>query len=908
MEKNTSKIKIIFILAVVSLLLAVALFNSGWLKKEEEEKKLEQEVEIEPGRFYYFKTEGTKLKEMPLESVPLPEEAEKALKKTPEWLRKDLRKKFEELSQVPVQPGSFSSPYLYDFDSDCKYDLAVGSEGGALFFKENVGTVFRPIFKERSVFPNTEDHTFLAPALLDYENDGDTDLVVGCGDGTLKYYENIGTNKNPVWLQREDVFSDIDVGKNAHPVFADMDGDGDLDLTLGGLDPLTNTARIYYYENTGSKAKPVWERNNLMYLSLSAYQVEDYPYPALADLDNDGDLDLTLGGKEGGLRYFENQFEAGGVVWRERFSLYLDIDVGEHATPSFADLNGDLCYDLILGSRNGALFYFENKGTPESPHFVSLSSGEIYHSGTMGEVAGDTIHQARKVFLGPGTLNFDRKVKEVVMDDVLTYANLILEAPEYCVDELSFIVAHTSVPVLWAMTGTMDLKDPECEYDPDILLKHVVEHYKLKGKLRYADLIEKGDYTTIQYINGEGEKKEMPRDVYYWYVVHPRCRYEAPGYTHGDFWREYLRYDDKYGKSLFDVVKDAENIHQAVYKLTKWMSGFMDFGYNTTDKTPIEIYDIHYGSCGEYSILTNALGRAVFIPTRLANNWGEDHVWNEFYDEVSNGTWHHWDTTVPAIDDPEMYERDWGKDISTVWSIRGDDYAYGITEKYTPTCRLTITVVDRNGTPVDGACVVMESEYFVRHNPYYWPVPTISFWNYTDQDGKCTFELGENYYTIDVMSEIGNFHRGYPNLDEHNPLGSYHAVEGRVEKITLTIDGTMPNRGEGQKETKPQGKEFEISFKLKLGVVKAQSIITYPDDSCVIEGNPYHQKVEASLEVFVCDENNFERFLKGYDFKCVVKMNNVMEGKVVLPKGEWYLVFSNVGSLGTVKEIDVWEE
>jgi len=496
-------------------------------------------------------------------------------------------------------------------------------------------------------------------------------------------------------------------------------------------------------------------------------------------------------------------------------------------------------------------------------------------------------------------------LREVVEDDVSAYAELILECPRKFVDELGFIIAHTATPVLRAMTGTIDLNDPECEYDEEILLEHVKEHYELNGKLNYATIVEKKDHTTIRYVTGEGTEMELPRDVYYWYVVHPRCRYEAPGYTHEDYWREYLRYDDRYNGSLVDAVKDAENVHEAVYRLTEWVAAFMDFGYESTDKTPIEIYDLHYGSCGVHSVLTNALGRAVFIPTRLANNWGEDHVWNEFYDDVENGTWHHWDITGPNIDDPESYERDWGKDISTVWSIRGDDYVYVVTEKYTPTCDLTITVVDREGRPVDGACVVMESEYFVRTNPLYWPVPTISLWNYTDNNGECRFTIGENHYTIDVMSAIGNYHRGYPDMDPLLPTGSYHAVEGTSDHLTCMIDGLMPDDFRGDNVGGIDGDLVKVEFTVEKGEVHAQSIITYPDDTCVIEANPYPADVEGEIDFFVCDAVNFESYRKGYDFNCYEAMNNVGEGKVSIPEGDWYLVWCNGDSIGTSEYIDV---
>jgi len=905
-EKN-----VIFVISLVIILVVAGLLTSSRFWEDDDYGALSENVVIGPGGFYYLKTTGGDVDAMPSGESPLSEGANKAIRKLPGWLQGDIESKFMELSAIPIQHGGYSVPSFCDIEGDGDQDMVVGVSSGELFFKLNIGTGYSSRMKGTDLLQevNTGSHSLFlsSPALVDLDNDGDTDLVIGSGDGTLTLFRNVGSNTYPGWEEDTNEFQGIDIGMNARPYFADMNDDGKLDLTLGGIDDVTEDADIRFYWNHGTDGSPNWVRDDTMYLGLLVFGVEQYPNPALADLDNDGNLELALGGTNGQLRLFT--MEVGGVpIWRELGTVFADIDVGAHATPAFTDLNGDNCSDLVVGTGNGEIYYFENRGTPEYPRYIALCSGEIYHSGTMGELAGDTLHEARKVFLGPGTINVDRTFKEDVEEDVEIYADLILECPDYCVDELGFIIAHTAVPVLRVMSGTTDINDPECSYDAGILLDHVKEHYELKGKLNYADLVEKKDYTTIRYTNGDGEKRELPRDVYYWHVVHPRCRYEAPGYTHGDFWRDYLRYDDQYGMSLLDVVKDAENTHEAVYKLTEWVVGYMDFGYESTDKTPIEIYDLHYGSCGEHSILTNALGRAVFIPTRLANNWGEDHVWNEFYDAVQNGSWHHWDITGPGIDDPERYERDWGKDISTVWSHRGDDFVYGITEKYTPTSQVTVNVVDRNGDPVDGACVVMESEYFVRTNPTYWPVPTISLWNYTDTHGQTVFDLGGNYYTIDVMSPMGNFHRGYPNMNHLDPtgMGSYYVVEGTADSITCRIDGNMPWNSRGTNIGSLDGdSSFQVCFEVEKGEVNAQSIITYPDDTNIISGNEYPVEVPGEIDFFVCDQINFDLFRQGYPYEGYQLLKNAVSGCVEIPKGDWYIVFSNDVFIGTSQFVEV---
>ena len=66
------------------------------------------------------------------------------------------------------------------------------------------------------------------------------------------------------------------------PVFADLDNDNDLDLVIGGGD-----GTLYYYKNTGTIYSPIWAQNNSMF---SGIDVGSVSAPTFADLDNDGDV------------------------------------------------------------------------------------------------------------------------------------------------------------------------------------------------------------------------------------------------------------------------------------------------------------------------------------------------------------------------------------------------------------------------------------------------------------------------------------------------------------------------------------------------------------------------------------------------------------------------------------------
>ncbi|MDP6011916.1 MAG: VCBS repeat-containing protein, partial [Candidatus Poseidoniaceae archaeon] len=115
--------------------------------------------------------------------------------------------------------------------------------------------------------------------VADMDNDGDLDIVsASYKDDTIAWYENDGAS-NPSWTA-----SNIATSANgAESVFvADMDNDGDMDIvSASGSD---NT--IAWYENDGA-ADPSWTAADI------ATSADGAVYVFVADMDNDGDLDIV---------------------------------------------------------------------------------------------------------------------------------------------------------------------------------------------------------------------------------------------------------------------------------------------------------------------------------------------------------------------------------------------------------------------------------------------------------------------------------------------------------------------------------------------------------------------------------------------------------------------------------------
>ena len=238
-----------------------------------------------------------------------------------------------------------NNPAIADLDGDNDLDLIVGNN-----YFENTGTSTAPAFVQRTGDANPlsgieTDHDSTA-ALGDLDGDGDLDLAVGDGDGVLTYIENTGSSTAPAFVQRTggaNLFAGIDVGYNSAPAFADVDGDGDLDLVVGEEDGVLN-----YLENTGTSTAPVFvERagsENPFDHIVVGIGIEEYSAPVFADLDGDGDLDLLVSEWNGLLTYFENDGPSTTPVFVPRTrsaNPFDDIDVGERSVPAFVDLDGD---------------------------------------------------------------------------------------------------------------------------------------------------------------------------------------------------------------------------------------------------------------------------------------------------------------------------------------------------------------------------------------------------------------------------------------------------------------------------------------------------------------------------------------------------------------------------------------
>jgi PKD repeat protein len=203
---------------------------------------------------------------------------------------------------------------------------------------------------------NTPDMGFwVVPCLADLDGDGDCDLLIGTGNGITSAFENTGTTTNPVWTAKP-VWNTPDIGSNAAPSCADLDGDGDYDLLIG-----SNYGIIYAYENTGTKNSPVWTAKSGWDLPRIPINVK----LSIADLDGDGDYDVLVAPNNSNIYGYENIGTINSPVWNAK-SEWRVSDYRGNSAPFLVDLDGDEDYDLIIGSQSGTYGY-RNIGTTTNP-------------------------------------------------------------------------------------------------------------------------------------------------------------------------------------------------------------------------------------------------------------------------------------------------------------------------------------------------------------------------------------------------------------------------------------------------------------------------------------------------------------------------------------------------------------
>lgn len=197
---------------------------------------------------------------------------------------------------VPGLPDAYHyAPAFGDLDGDGDDDMVLGEWRDRVAYYRNDGPGGDGILPRWTLVDSAAATLTrgrnTTPALGDLDGDGDLDMLLGESSGALNYYRNEGGTRGPEFELVSDEYQDIDIGRRSVPVLVDLDDDGDLDLAVG-----SEVSGIRLFINEGSRRRP-----NFVETDPIPFEVPAFATPVFADVDGDGHLDLTIGGVGGGI-------------------------------------------------------------------------------------------------------------------------------------------------------------------------------------------------------------------------------------------------------------------------------------------------------------------------------------------------------------------------------------------------------------------------------------------------------------------------------------------------------------------------------------------------------------------------------------------------------------------------------
>ncbi|MEO6189717.1 MAG: T9SS type A sorting domain-containing protein [Saprospiraceae bacterium] len=271
------------------------------------------------------------------------------------------------------------APCFGDLDGDGDLDMLCGESNGALFFCENIAGPgkkfqFKPAlynYQNISVYANS------VPFLVDLNRDGLLDIVCGgrqnnndannvlCSSFT--YFQNQGTKSKPIFIESSSTLPNtkclgsaaIETNYKSYSAPFIYDFNGKFKLFSGGL-----LGRISVFSNIEGNIYGEFKKEETNYGELR--EGEEVRL-SLADIDNDGVLDMAVGNYRGGISLFGTDYKLDGTrlitvkysndsisIYPNPFidHLYIEVKDNEAYSLELYNLSGKMCFHEAKKSSN----------------------------------------------------------------------------------------------------------------------------------------------------------------------------------------------------------------------------------------------------------------------------------------------------------------------------------------------------------------------------------------------------------------------------------------------------------------------------------------------------------------------------------------------------------------------------
>jgi hypothetical protein len=296
------------------------------------------------------------------------------------------------------------SDYGWDNAFDKQGRWTRGPLHGYVYLIRNSGTNEKPQYEtaERITAGNkpVDVYGMPSPNFADFDGDGDLDLICGEFVDKLTWFENTGSRRKPAYaagryLSYKGKILKMDLCMIV-PVALDWDRDGDSDLIVGQED-----GRVAFMENTGEVIDGMPQFLPPRFFKQEA---EDVKFGVLVtpysfDWDNDGDEDLVCGNSAGYVGFIENLDGGNPPKWAAPVYLKADgktirITAGPngsiqgpceakwgYTTLNVADWDHDGLADIIVNSIWGKVLWYRNIGTQKRPRLAKAEPIEVEWAG-----------------------------------------------------------------------------------------------------------------------------------------------------------------------------------------------------------------------------------------------------------------------------------------------------------------------------------------------------------------------------------------------------------------------------------------------------------------------------------------------------------------------------------------------
>lgn len=288
----------------------------------------------------------------------------------------------------------------HDYGWDNAFDAAGnwtrGPLHGYVYLVPNVGAAGKPRFAGAAKLDGIDVYGMPSPCPADFDGDGDLDLICGDFVDSLTYFANEGTPAAPRFAAGRPLPVRMPLCMVV-PAAVDWDGDGDTDLVVGQED-----GRVALIENTGrmADALPVFQPPRFFQQQADRLKFGALATPWSTDWDGDGDEDLICGNTAGEIALIENLDGGNPPRWAAPRLLEADgkpfrIMAGPngsiqgpaeakwgYTTVSVADWDGDGLPDVLGNSIWGRVFWLRNPGPRGTVRLEAPRPVEVAWTGT----------------------------------------------------------------------------------------------------------------------------------------------------------------------------------------------------------------------------------------------------------------------------------------------------------------------------------------------------------------------------------------------------------------------------------------------------------------------------------------------------------------------------------------------